>query len=135
MLALGFRSWDLQRQERGLQGRRPFLPPLLWARGRILHCNFKCYNFLITSSQTMSSLCSEGPPPSLLPRAPHAAHRLQGFYGQGQRHHLEQRLRGPSTPQNHIGCPRGDIREGPSVLSRPWHIAQGSWLHPRAGLG
>lgn len=41
-------------------------PQVLSSRGRILHCNFKCYNFLITSSQTMSSLCGEGPPPSRL---------------------------------------------------------------------
>lgn len=65
VLAQGSQGWDSPRQGRGLQGCRPFLPPLLSAR-RILHCNFKCYNFLITSSQTMSSLCSEGPPPSRL---------------------------------------------------------------------
>lgn len=46
----GSPGWDLQRRGRGLQGRGPFLPPLLLsARGRILRCNFKCYNFLITS--------------------------------------------------------------------------------------
>lgn len=62
----GSQGWDLQRRGRGLQGRGPFLPLLLSARGRILHCNFKCYNFLITSSLTMSSLCGKGPPPSRL---------------------------------------------------------------------
>lgn len=66
VLVQGSRGWDPQRQGRGLQGCGPFLPLLLLARGRILHCNFKCYNFLITSSQTMSSLCGEGPPPSRL---------------------------------------------------------------------
>lgn len=41
----GSQGWDLQRRRRGLQGRGPFLPLLPSARGRILHCNFKCYNF------------------------------------------------------------------------------------------
>lgn len=71
VLAQGSQGWDLQRRGRGLPGRRPFVPfppppQVLSSRGRILHCNFKCYNFLITSSQTMSSLCGEGPPPSRL---------------------------------------------------------------------
>lgn len=107
----GSQGWDLQRRGRGLQSRGPFLPLLLPARGRILHCNFKCYNFLITSSKTMSSLCGKGPPPSrLVLHAPLAGSRA--FMGKDSSIVWDGQLRGPH-PLNPHRLPRGTAGRDP----------------------
>lgn len=126
----GSQGWDLQRRGRGLQGRGPFLPLLLSARGRILHCNFKCYNFLITSSKTMSSLCGEGPPPSRL--VLHAPLTGSGaFMGKDSSIAGDGPLKGAPHPLNPHGLPRGTAGRDPhpdpswTALSRPRHTARG----------
>lgn len=114
-----------------MQGRGPFLPLLLSARGRILHCNFKCYNFLITSSQTMSSLCGKGPPPSrLVLHAPLTGSRA--FMGKDSSIVWDRQLRGPH-PLNPHRLPRGTAGRDPHTRSE-FNSAQQALAHS-PGLG
>lgn len=129
----GSQGWDLQRRGRGSQGRGPFLPLLLSARGRILHCNFKCYNFLITSSQTMSSLCGEGPPPSRL--VLHAPLTGSGaFMGKDSSIVWDGQLRG-SHPLNPHGLPRGTAGRDPHTPSEFGRAQQALAHSPGPGGG
>lgn len=70
--------------------------------------------------------------PTLPPGAPRAAHRLQGFYGQGQQHRLGQAIKGPPPLKPTQAAP-GDSREGPSHMIRVQQCSAGPGTQPRAG--